>query len=118
LIGICTSVTNRSTPAPKSTIQPSPPPQDETREVDALVTQLLSREAIRSVDAEEEEALVNPAFWNYATLDGKRALVKTLAMYCKAHAKYGGAVVLKDARSGRKLAEYSILGGVKIAGEE
>lgn len=94
--------------------------QAQAREdVDDRVKLLIKKRAVKSVDPEEMEAQVNPEFWYSGDLDAKRSVVKLLAMYCKKHApKYGGAVTLKNSRTGRKLAEYSNWSGIKLAGED
>ena len=88
-------------------------------DVDGMVRLLIKEHAVKSIDPSEMEAQVYAAFWNHCDLDAKRDLVKVLAMYCKKHEpRYGGAVTLLEARSGRKLAEYSNWSGIKIAGED
>lgn len=93
-------------------------PRPATADADSLVATLRQRHAVMRVDPANEEALVYAAFWDYCDVDQKRSVVAILANYCKAHEpRYGGAVTVKDAATGRKLAEYSVFGGIKLAGE-
>lgn len=88
-------------------------------EVETLVNAMIARHAIASISPDRDEAQVNPAFWNYADLNGKRGLVILIAQFCKIQdPSTGGAVTIKSSRTGRKLAEYSAWSGVTIAGEE
>ncbi len=87
--------------------------------VESLVATMIEHHVIVSISPDRFEAQVSPAFWDSVDLTAKRGIVITIAEYCKIHEpSTGGAVTIKSSHSGRKLAEYSVWSGVKIAGED
>jgi hypothetical protein len=87
-------------------------------EVESLVATMIARRAIISISPDRDEAQVNPLFWEAADLNGKRGLVILIAEYCKIRdPSTGGAVTIRSS-SGRKLAEFSAMSGVNIAGDD
>lgn len=92
----------RTTTAPKPKIDLTKLKQD--------INVLIENGLLIRIDSQFNEAFINSIIWNRLDYQAKENIAITLASYCEAIGEHEKWVEIKDHRSGKKLAKYSVWG--------